>query len=80
METLSLDQMEIVRGGVPMFGSITTCTDTSWFNPETGDYEKSCIVQTKTYFFWICTSTGQGDQDGQKYGSCSYNGYGSPAI
>jgi hypothetical protein len=75
MEKLALGEMETVNGGRPMFGSETTCVDTTWFNPETGQDEKSCFVETKSYFFWIRTSVGQGDQDGVKYGSCAYNGY-----
>jgi hypothetical protein len=74
MRPLTVNQMEVIQGG-KMFGSTTTCTNTSYFDPEMGIYRPSCIVETTSYFFWIVTSVGEGVQDGQKYGTCSYNGY-----
>lgn len=59
----------------PMFGSVTTCTDSQCFNAQTAEYDPCSWVNTKSYFFWIKVSDGKGDQDGWKYGTCASNGY-----
>ncbi len=61
----------------PMFGSVTTCTDTpgGCFNINTGGYDPCCYINTKKYFFWIKVSDGKGHDDGPNYGSCANNGF-----
>ncbi len=68
-------QPNTAQAARPMFGSVTTCTDSECFNPESGDYDPCSWVNTKKYFFWIKVSDGRGAQDGWKYGSCAANGY-----
>jgi len=68
MKKLSISQMEKIEGGVPFWGSVDTCTNTSYFNPETGQDEPASYVCHHTYQFWINWSPN--DDCYYAYGSC----------
>ena len=53
MRQLEIQELEKIQGGVPFWGTVTTCTESQAFNPVTGGYDTISYRCTSTYRFWI---------------------------